>query len=203
MATGTTELVPNININNNYNNTINNVNKQKFNINIFLNEQCKDALTVNEFIDKIRVTLDNLITTKNKGLCEGVSDIFIENMNKLSLYERPIHCTDQKRETVYIKCCQGNGGNELNNSGWEKDVEKQKLKQTIKKISHIQQKNLDMWRKKHPNWMNDSNEQEEYMLLIKNSTESLDNNNTENKVIKNVCKNTYIIKGDTPPLTTS
>jgi hypothetical protein len=55
-----------------------------------------------------------------------------------------------------------------------------------------------MWREKHPNWMNDSNEQEEYMLLIKNSTESLDNNNTENKVIKNVCKNTYIIKGDTP-----
>ena len=59
---------------------------------------------MNEFIDRIKITLDDLMVTKNKGLCEGVSNIFIENMNKLSIHERPMHCTDVKRETVYIKC---------------------------------------------------------------------------------------------------
>ena len=91
------ELIPKVG----NNNTINN--KQKFNINIFLNEQCKDALTIDQFVNKIQVTLEDLLVTKNKGITEGVSNIFIENMNKLSLYERPMHCTDTKRETVYIK----------------------------------------------------------------------------------------------------
>ena len=84
-----TELIPKVG---------NTINKPRFNINIFLNEQCKDALTMNEFIDKIKVTLDDLLVTKNKGLTEGVSNIFIENMNKLSVHERPMHCTDVKRE---------------------------------------------------------------------------------------------------------
>ena len=91
-----TELIPKIGNNNNNNNTIN----QKFNINVFLNEQCKDALTMNQFIDSIQVTLDNLDVTKNKGLTEGISNIIMENMNKLSIHERPVHCTDIKRETV-------------------------------------------------------------------------------------------------------
>ena len=88
------ELIPRVGNNNT-------INKQKLNINIFLNEQCKDALTLEQFINKIEVTLGNLLVTMNKGLTEGVSDIFIENMNKLSVYERPLHCTDMKRETLY------------------------------------------------------------------------------------------------------
>ena len=66
----------------------------------FLNEQCKDALTMNQFIDSIQVTLDNLDVTKNKGISEGISNIIMENMNKLSIHERPVPCTDIKRETV-------------------------------------------------------------------------------------------------------
>ena len=81
----------------------NTINKHKFNINIFLNEQCKDALTMNEFIDKIKITMNDLMVTKNKGISEGVSNIFIENMNKLSIRERPMHCTDVKRETSLYK----------------------------------------------------------------------------------------------------
>ena len=169
------------------NNTINN--KHKININIFLNEQCKDALTMNEFIDKIKININDLMITKNKGLSEGVSNIFIENMNKLSLRERPMHCTDMKRETVYIKC-----DNTINNgqSKWEKDEENNILKEAFKKVSHVQQKNLDKWTKEHPNWRNNSDEQKEYMKLVKNCTDDLHENKREGKAIRKVCNQVYI-----------
>ena len=169
------------------NNTINN--KHKININIFLNEQCKDALTMNEFIDKIKININDLMITKNKGLSEGVSNIFIENMNKLSLRERPMHCTDMKRETVYIKC-----DNTISNgqSKWEKDEENNILKEAFKKVSHVQQKNLDKWTKEHPNWRNNSDEQKEYMKLVKNCTDDLHENKREDKAIRKVCNQVYI-----------
>jgi len=175
-----TELIPKVG---NYNTVNNVVNKPKININIFLNEQCKDAITMNEFIEKINVTLDDLLVTKNMGLCEGVSNIFIENMNKLSLYERPMHCTDRKRETVYIKS-KPNGDDK---GSWQKDEQKKGLKDAIKKISNVQQKKIDMWIVAHPNWMNNSDEQDEYFKLIKNCTDDLNENNQEQKIIKKVC----------------
>lgn len=125
-----TDLIPQMG--NNNNNTINN--NQKFNINIFLNEKCKDALTIDEFVEKIEISMKNLLTTKDKGLGEGLSNIVIENMNKLSLYERPIHCTDKKRETIYIK-----------NNEWEKDETKDKINKFLKKVEHKQVKNIEQW----------------------------------------------------------
>lgn len=174
------ELIPKVGNNNIVNNTINS--KQKFNINIFLNETCKDALTINEFIDKIKVSLDNLIVTRDKGISEGVSNIFIENMNKLSLHERPMHCTDMKRETVYIKC------DNDKDDGWSRDDENKNLKEAISKVTHYQRQNLDKWIKEHPNWENNSNEQEEYMRLVKSCTEDC----KEDKVIKKLCNSVYI-----------
>ena len=87
------------------NNTVNNVNnlEKNLNINIFLNENCKDALNIGEFVKQIKFNLDEIDFTKDNGLAEGLSKAIIENMNKLSLYERPLHCTDDKRETLYIK----------------------------------------------------------------------------------------------------
>ena len=164
------------------------VNKQRFNINIFLNEQCKDALTMNEFIDKIKVTLDNLLLTKDKGITEGVSNIFIENMNKLSVHERPIHCTDMKRETVYIKCEDG----EDKNNKWEKDDENIKLKSALKKITQVQQQHLTEWTREHPDWKNDPELQKEYITLVKNCTDDLRENKREDKVIKRLCSEVYI-----------
>ena len=174
------ELIPKIGNNNIVNNTINS--KQKFNINIFLNETCKDALTINEFIDKIKVSIDNLLVTKDKGISEGVSNIFIENMNKLSLHERPMHCTDMKRETLYIKY--DNDKEEM----WAKDEENKNLKEAISKVTHYQRQNLDKWIKEHPNWQSNSKEQEQYMQLVKKCTEDC----KEEKVIKKLCSNVYI-----------
>ena len=73
------------------------------------------------FLKQITITLENLDITKSKGLTEGLSNVFIENMNKLSLHERPLHCTDTKRETVYIKC-----HNMKNRNNWQQDYENEK-----------------------------------------------------------------------------
>ncbi len=163
------------------------ITKNKLNINIFLNEQCKDALTINEFIDKIKVSLDNLLVTRDKGITEGVSNIFIENMNKLSLHERPLHCTDTKRETVYIKC-----NNIENENNWQQDYENEKLKDAFKKVSLVQQKNMIKWTEEHPGWETDPKLQEEYMKLVKNCTDDIEENKRTEKIVKKVCNKVYI-----------
>jgi hypothetical protein len=173
-----TEMIPKVGNNNN-----NTINRQKFNINIFLNEECKDALTMNEFIKKIEVSLSNLLTTQNKGISEGVSDIFIENMNKLSVHERPMHCTDIDKEIVYIK-----SDKDGNQSEWKQDIQNKELKTAVQKISKVQQKNIKKWIDENPNWQKDANLEKEYMKLLKNATEELNDKNKE-KVIKRVCSN--------------
>ncbi len=165
----------------------NTINKNKLNINIFLNEQCKDALTMNEFIDKIKISLDNLLITKDKGISEGLSNIFIENMNKLSLHERPMHCTDVKRETVYIKY-----NNNENNDNWKQDNQNMELKDALKKVTLVQQKNLDKWTKENPNWNEDPNLQQEYIKLVKNCTDDIEENKRAEKIVKKVCNTVFI-----------
>ena len=176
-----TELIPKIG--NTTNNNHNNI-SQKFNINVFLNEECKDALTMDQFIEKIEVTIGNLLLTKSKGIDEGISNIFIENMNKLSLYERPMHCTDTKRDTIYIKT-DGCGGDE---GQWEKDTDKEKIKKAIKKIECKQHKNLNKWMDEHPGWETHSNLQKEYLELMRSCTKDIN----KDKIIKRVCNNVKI-----------
>ena len=144
-----TEMIPKMGNNNN------NL-KQKFNINVFLNEKCKDALSMDEFIDKIEISMKNLLTTKEKGQTQGISNIIMENMNKLSLYERPLHCTDKKRETLYVK-----------NNEWEKDENKEYINKALKKVEKKQLKNIQLWLDAHPNYMNCSNQQDEFAELLR------------------------------------
>ena len=171
------ELIPKVG------NTINSNNKQKFNINVFLNEKCKDAISMDEFIDKIEVSMKNLLTTKEKGQVYGISNIIMENMNKLSLYERPLHCTDKKRETLYVK-----------NNIWEKDDSKEHINKALKKVESKQLKNLNVWLEKHPNYMNNSLEQEEFAKLMSECGKSVDDD--REKIIKKLCDNVYLEKTD-------
>lgn len=176
------ELVPKINQNQNINvtNNITNIKDSKFDINIFLNEKCKDALSIDQFINKIQISLSDLLVTKDKGLIEGISNIFIENMKQLSLYERPLHCTDTKRETLYIK-----------QDEWKKDDNNIIVKDAIKQIAVLQSKNINNnWKKAHPNFMNNPNEKDDYIQIVKNTMGDIDNR--EGKIVKNICKNTYI-----------
>jgi hypothetical protein len=169
------ELIPKVG------NTINSNNKQKFNINVFLNEKCKDAISMDDFIDKIEVSMKNLLTTKEKGQVYGISNIIMENMNKLSLYERPLHCTDKKRETLYVK-----------NNEWEKDDSKEHINKALKKVESKQLKNLNVWLEEHPNYMNNSLEQEEFAKLMSECGKSIDDG--REKIIKKLCDNVYIEK---------
>ena len=156
--------------------------KQKFNISVFLNEKCKDAISMDEFIDKIEVSIKNLLTTKEKGQAQGISNIIIENMNKLSLYERPLHCTDRKREILYIK----------NDDEWERDENREKITNALKRVESKQLKNLQIWIDKHPNYMNNSKEQEEFLKIINETSKSEDEN--REKIIKNICSQVYLDK---------
>jgi len=161
------------------NNTINNV-KQKFNINIFLNEQCRDALNIDDFVKQINISLDNLELTKSKGLGEGLSNLLIENINKLSVYERPLHCTDSKRETLYIK----------DNNVWEKDDDKTKIKSILKDLSNIQYKNVKQWIDANPDYMDNPEKQEYFIDLVRRCSSNIEE--IDSKVIKKVCNNVNI-----------
>ncbi len=151
-----TELLPKIG----NNNTI----KQRFNINVFLNEKCRDAISMDEFIAKIEVSMKDLITTRDKGLSEGLSNIIIDNMNKLSIYERPMHCTDIKRETLYIK----------NTAEWEKDEKRVLIDRLLRQVENKQMKNITKWTAEHPEYMEDEVLQQEYIDLIRNCTSDVD-----------------------------
>ena len=170
-----TELIPKIG-NNNNNTTQNN----KFNINVFLNEKCKDAINMTDFIKSIQVSIQQLDFTKENGLANGLSRTIMDNINKLSIYERPLHCTDVKRETLYIK----------EEDKWEKDETQEKIKKAIKNASSKNYNALQDWREKNPDFM-DNEEKSDYftraIITIGDPIENIDD-----KVIKNLCKETYI-----------
>jgi hypothetical protein len=153
---------------------------QKFNIQVFLNEKCKDAISMSDFIKSIEVSLQQLDYTKHNGLVNGLSNVIIENINKLGYYQRPIYCTDIKRESLYIK--------EANS--WEKDINKEKIKRAIKDVSTKQFFALSKWTKENPDFQNNENKQEYYthtLVAIANNKE-----NNEDKIIRKLCNSIYI-----------
>tara|TARA_B100000965_G_scaffold165927_1_gene138267 strand:+ start:484 stop:1419 length:936 start_codon:yes stop_codon:yes gene_type:complete len=170
------EIAPQIGTQNN--NTINN--NQRFNINVFLNEQCKDAMNMSDFIKSIEVSLQQLDLTKTMGLEQGITNVIMENMSRLSVYERPIHCTDTKRETLYIK----------DGDKWEKDKDKTKIKHAIKKTSGKNYDALVKWTKENPDFMDSDDKQRYYALALSKLGKPLDG--IDDKVIKKICNSTYI-----------
>jgi hypothetical protein len=124
-------------------NTTNHMNSHNktFNLQFFLNETCKDAMNITEFIENIKIDVSDLENMGRVGYVEGMSNILIKNLNTLDVSKRPIHCTDKKREIMYIK----------DNNVWEKDDEqKNKLHKTIKRVSHKSIKTLPEYREKYP-----------------------------------------------------
>jgi len=170
------DIIPKVNNNTTNNNTINN--NQKFNINIFLNEKCKDAIDIKEFISQIQLTLENLDFSRTQGLEAGLTNVIIENMNKLSLYERPIHCTDTKRETLYNK----------DDDKWEKDKDKTKIKESLKSLNKNHFKLIKQWLDNNPDYMEDNNKQAYFAKILKTCGAKLN----DEKIIKKICTSNYI-----------
>lgn len=174
------------------NNTINNSNNNNnsnnsFNLNFFLNEQCKNAVNLVDFIDSLQVGVKDLERTGKLGYVEGISQIFLNGLKELDVYNRPIHCTDLKRETVYVR----------DQDKWEKENEdKSMLHQAVKKITVKNLKQLSEWEKENPEFSDlESKKNDEYMEISKSSLggyDSEEDKKYKESIIRNVLKHTKV-----------
>jgi len=163
---------------------ITNNNKNKFNINFFLNEKCKDAMNITDFVSSLKLTLQDLEKTAELGYVKGLTNIIVNGLNELDVYKRPIHCSDVKRETLYIK----------DNNVWEKEnEEKQKLKKAIKHISIRNAKQVGEWTKENKGYDNSSDKKNNKYLKIVSEANGGEPEEI-NKIISNVSNHITIDK---------
>jgi hypothetical protein len=178
------EIVPKIGNTNIGNTNITN-NNNSFNLNVFLNEQCKDALNISDFIDSLKITLEDLIFSKTNGISRGITDVMIKGLKELDIHKRPIHCTDIKRDIMYIK----------NEDKWLKDDNHEMMKNTIVQIADKERTALQQWAIDNPDWMDTERKQLEYLTMMRSICEPIENyNNYERKIIKNLGKEIQLDK---------
>jgi len=165
-----------------------NSHNKSFNLNVFLNETCKDAMNITDFIDSIKLQLSDLEKVGELGYVEGISNIIIKNLNALDITLRPVHCTDKKRETMYIK----------DEDKWEKEDEKKiKLHKMVRKIAN---KNIDLisdFKQLYPDWKKSTSRvSDQFNKIVIESMGGPGDNEYENeeKVIKKVAKEVFIDK---------
>jgi hypothetical protein len=174
------------------NNTVNsnNVNSHNktFNLNVFLNEHCKDAMNITDFVDSLKLQLSDLESVGKLGFVNGISNIIVKNLNSLEETKRPIHCTDTKREVLYIK----------DEDKWEKDNEtNNKIRKVIKKVADKNARLLPEFKKEHPDCNKSSSKfSDQYNTLIVESMGGSGDNDLEkeDKIIRNIAKEVTIDK---------
>ena len=175
------KIQPNTINSNNVNTTTNN---KIFNLQFFLNEECKDAMNMSEFINSIQLKISDLENIGKNGYVEGMSNIIIKQLNDTDMYKRPVHCSDAKRETLYVK----------EENKWEKET--QETKQMLTAVRGVNKKNFQLlttWKETHPKCMDSkSNQSDEYMKVVSKVMDG-DVENI-NKVIKKVAKEVVIEK---------
>lgn len=142
-------------------NTYNN----RMSINIYLNEKCKDAMNLTDFVDNVKVSLEDVLYTKNHGFVKGISNIFVKQLQDMEPTQRPIHCSDKKRLQFYVKDA----------DKWEKDNSHEKIDKTIDEITYKQIKQVKLWEKTHPNYLEDDKLLMEWQTMIRNMTGGTDN----------------------------
>jgi hypothetical protein len=175
-----------INTTNSHNTT--NIGKN-FNLNVYLNETCKDAINITDFVSSIKLNLEDLEHTGRTGYIEGISNIFIRNLNNLEKHLRPLHCSDLKREVLYIK----------DNNKWEREVDQKPiLTKAIKTIANENIKNISEWKKNYPDCTcSDSNKNTLYLKIVSNAMSGSTKEESEQnytKIIKNIAKESLIDK---------
>ena len=179
------EMSKNINTTNSHNNTNNSHNKT-FNLQFFLNETCKNAMNITDFVDSIKLQLSDLINVGEIGYVEGLSNIITKNLNALDVTQRPVHCTDKKREVLYVK----------DENKWEKEDEaKNKIRKVIKRVMIKNQRLLPEYKEKYPDYNKSSSKiSDQYNTIIIESMGGRGDNDLEkeNKIIKNITKVTTI-----------
>jgi hypothetical protein len=170
------EMIPKLGNNNN-----NNVS-----INIFLNQQCTDAMNLTDFVKNIKISLEDLQYTNEHGYVKGISNIFQKNLTDLKATERPIHCSDKKRLQFYVK----------DEDKWEKDVTHEKMKKGIESIGKQQILQIKEWEKQHPDFLEHEEQYMEWNKMVGNmmggDTQQRRNKNIEN--IKKIISNDVAVK---------
>ena len=152
--------------------TTNNINNNSLNINIFLNEQCKDAINMSEFVNSLQIELSDVKDMGKLGYVEGLSNIIVKNLNALGENKRPIHCENSKKEIMYIK----------DEDKWEKDISNEKLKEVV---SDISDKNIKMLHRV----VSEVNIDDDVQLITE---VACDDNKKREEIIKNIAKSTII-----------
>lgn len=161
-------------IGNNNNNTIS--------INFFLNEQCKNAMNLTDFIQNLKISLEDLQYSKTNGFVEGVTNIFAKQLRDLKPTERPIHCSDKKRLKFYVK----------DNDQWKKDENNEKIDKTIYSIKMKQTSKLTEWEKLHPNYTKDPKLLNEWQQILNSMTEGYDGVKVKDKLKRNMAEHIQI-----------
>jgi hypothetical protein len=178
------EIVKNGITNTNHSNNTTNSHNKAFNLQFFLNETCKNAMNITDFDESIKLQLSDFMSIGEVGFVEGISNIIVKNLNSLDETVRPIHCTDQKSETFYVK----------DQNIWEKeDDEKKKMKQMIKSISYKNEKLMKTYKDTYPDYNNsDSKRSDQYSKIMIEAMDTKDD--SREKIIRNVSKATTIKK---------
>ena len=166
-----------------------NINNTQFNLQFFLNETCKDAINIADFVNSLQVQIADLEKTGKLGYVEGISSIFLKGLKELDVTMRPIHCTDLKRETVYVK----------DENSWEKeDDEKAKLKLAIQRIARKNLRTLPRWQEENPDFrILDTKENDDYLKIALNSLGGQSDEQQEKyieKILRNVLREVVIEK---------
>ena len=167
------------------NNNSNNTTTNKFNLNFFLNEQCKDAISIQTFIENLDIGIKELEHMGNVGYLQGMMTIMSNTLGAMDVYKRPVHCTDLKRETVYIK----------DGDTWKKDnANNDDLRRVINTVANVNYRNLDVWESQHPDaFESDTPDNIEYCRIAMESMGGYDNSddkiaNKLNKLVKHVVR---------------
>ena len=154
----------------------------QFNLNMFLNNECKDAIKLSDFVKTLKITLQDLEYTKTKGIVEGVSSIIVNNLKGMDVHLRPIHCTDLKRETMYVKTDE-----------WVKDEDNSYVKKFIYMASCYQTRIIQDWMDAHPGWENNEKMHIEYQTICKELYKNIEcDDSAHKKIIKAFIKEVHI-----------
>mgnify|MGYP001350770925 CR=1 FL=1 len=161
---------------------------QKMSINVYLNHHCKDAINIQDFLDNLKISLEDLKYTKEHGYAKGISNIFVKQLKDLKPNERPIHCSDKKRLQFYVK----------DNNSWERDAQHKKIDSTIQDITIKQIKQLKEWEKAHPNYLKDEVLLKEWHDMVHSvmGGEDIEDKQKQEKIIKKELGITFEMKDD-------
>ena len=177
------EVMPQIGNTTNNNTNSHNTTNNQFNINMFLNEHCKNAMNLTDFIESLPITNKTYDDTIENGLTKTITNMMVNGLKELDILDRPIHCTDTKRKTLYVKEA----------DIWEKDDELNKILQGIKGIALKQRTMINKWQDVNDGWDQDEDLQTKLTKLVFNSMTSIEDDEKEtNKIIRAIGKNTYL-----------